>query len=270
MPTQPSSALPHDQNFKNLILDYPHDALRFFAAPEADLITPQARIIPLRQEQLKERLGERFRELDIPLMVEWPDGRRAAMVFAVEEETDPGRFDISRLAHYCLDLSELLKTRRVVPVVIFLRPGVYEEWLCLGSDRVNYLTFRFIPCDLGRIPAVAHIDSENIVARLNLPNMAHDRGQRIEVYARAQEGLVTLERNLDRRIKYAEFIDMYAELTDDEVVQYRASYLSGESRKEDVMGLVQVLRDEGERGMKKGEKKGKDTRKGFSKPSSWE
>ena len=27
----------HDQNFKNLILDYPRDALSFFAAPEAHL-----------------------------------------------------------------------------------------------------------------------------------------------------------------------------------------------------------------------------------------
>jgi len=28
----------------------------------------------VRQEQLQERLGERFRELDVPLLVEWPDG----------------------------------------------------------------------------------------------------------------------------------------------------------------------------------------------------
>jgi hypothetical protein len=30
----------------------------------------------MRGEQLKERLGERCRELDVPLLVEWPDGRR--------------------------------------------------------------------------------------------------------------------------------------------------------------------------------------------------
>ena len=29
------------------------------------------RIVPARQEQLKERLGNRFRELDVPLLVEW-------------------------------------------------------------------------------------------------------------------------------------------------------------------------------------------------------
>ncbi|MDY6890717.1 MAG: hypothetical protein SVU24_03810, partial [Pseudomonadota bacterium] len=60
----------HDQNFKNLILDYPRKALEFFAAEEAAAIDATARILPLRQEQLKERLGDRFHELDVPLLVE--------------------------------------------------------------------------------------------------------------------------------------------------------------------------------------------------------
>jgi hypothetical protein len=57
----------HDQNFKNLVLDYPRQALAFFAVSEAQHLTPEVRITPVREEQLKERLGERFRELDIPL-----------------------------------------------------------------------------------------------------------------------------------------------------------------------------------------------------------
>ena len=44
-------------------------------------------------------LGERFRELDVPLLVEWPDGRREALLFVLEEETNPQRFSIHRLAH---------------------------------------------------------------------------------------------------------------------------------------------------------------------------
>ena len=55
----------HDQNFKNLILDYPKQALAFFAAEEIDEKLSEARIVPIRQEQLKERLGDRFRELDV-------------------------------------------------------------------------------------------------------------------------------------------------------------------------------------------------------------
>lgn len=58
----------HDQNFKNLILDYPREALAFFAANEAQDIDASVTITPLRQEQLKERLGERFRELDVPTL----------------------------------------------------------------------------------------------------------------------------------------------------------------------------------------------------------
>ena len=61
----------HDQNFKNLILDYPRQALEFFAAAEAGALEGEtARITPVRQEQLQERLGERFRELDTPLLEE--------------------------------------------------------------------------------------------------------------------------------------------------------------------------------------------------------
>jgi len=50
----------------------------------ASLITPEefsgldndARILPVRQEQLKERLGDRFRELDVPQLAA---GRRCCL-----------------------------------------------------------------------------------------------------------------------------------------------------------------------------------------------
>src|SRR5450759_1698022 len=113
----------HDQNFKNLILDYPREALAFFAQEETGEDLNQARIIPIRQEQLKDRLGDRFRELDVPLLVEWPNGNREAILFVIEEETQGNRFSIHRLAHYCLDLAELMETDRVIPVVIFLNSG---------------------------------------------------------------------------------------------------------------------------------------------------
>ncbi len=112
----------HDQNFKNLILDYPRQAIAFAAASEAARLDEGVRILPLREEQLKARLGDRFRELDVPLLLEWPDGRRQALLFVFEEETEPKRFSIHRLGHYCLDLAELYHTERVVPVVIFPAP----------------------------------------------------------------------------------------------------------------------------------------------------
>lgn len=92
----------HDQNFKNLILDYPRQALELFAAAEAELLDADVRITPIRQEQLKHRLKDRHRELDVPLMLEWPGGEREMVLFALEEETRSNRFSIHRLAHLTL------------------------------------------------------------------------------------------------------------------------------------------------------------------------
>ncbi len=210
----------HDQNFKNLILDYPREALTLFAPEEAQGISEEVRILPLRQEQLQERLGQRFRELDVPLLVEWPDGQREALLFVVEEESVPRRFSIHRLAHYCLDLAELLDTYRVVPVVIFLTAGEAPSELRLGGDRHTYLSFRYLACTLATLPWERYRNSDNVVARLNLPNMAYAPEHRVEVYAHAVQGLFALEPDVEKCLKYLDFIDIYTGLDDNERVDY--------------------------------------------------
>ena len=214
----------HDQNYKNLILDYPHQAIAFFAAAEARAVDPGARILPIREEQLQERLGERFRELDVPLLVEWPDGGRAALLFVLEEETKPERFSIHRLAHYCLDLAELFATQRVVPVVIFLHAGTHPASLRLGGDAHSYLQFRYLACDLSRMRARDHLSSANLVARLNLPNMHYPPEQKVDVYAQAVRGLLDLEPQPEKRLKYLDFIDIYADLDENQRQDYATRY----------------------------------------------
>ena len=152
------------------------------------------------------------------------------------------RFSIHRLARYCLDMAELMETDRVIPVVIFLRPGDHQKTLRLGG-AIAYLEFRYLVCDLGRLPAKQYYDSANIVARLNLPNMAYSPEDRIEMYRAAQAGLAQLERNPEKHRKYADFIDFYADLNEEEVGVYRMRYLTGKG--EQTMGLVSVLKEEG-------------------------
>ena len=234
----------HDQNFKNLILDYPRASLEFFAREEAATIPSTARITPVRQEQLQDRLGEHFRELDTPLLVESPTGEKEAVLFILEEETTVRHFSIHRLAHYCLDLAELLKLERLAPVVIFLQPGDYPRSLRLGTARKTYLGFEFIACDLGTIPAMEHMESRNIVARINLPNMRQEPEQRVIIYLRAQEGLAELEPDPNKRIKYIDFIAQYANLSEAEQAQYE-QYLQQSSYKEAIMGPVQQAREKG-------------------------
>ncbi len=214
----------HDQNFKNLILDYPHHALAFFATREAADHLAGAEVLPVRQEQLKERLGERFRELDVPLLVQWPDGRREALLFVLEEESDPRRFSVHRLAHYCLDLGEMLDTDRVVPVVIFLRGQAPRRELMLGSERYTYLSLNFIACELAAIAYEGFRDSNNIVARLNLPNMRYAPEHKVDAYAHAVRGLASLEDDPEKQLKYLDFIDIYADLDDNERARYEREY----------------------------------------------
>ena len=251
--------LSHDQNFKNLIVEYPREALRFFAPGEAPARDDEASCVPVRQEQLKARLGDRFRELDVPLLVEWADGRREAVVFVLEEESDWRAFSAHRLAHYCLDMADLLETDRVVPVVSFLRAaGRAPASLALGTERRSYLTFEYIACKLAEMPAERWLDSDNVVARVNLPNMRSPRARRVDVYAAAVRGLLALEPDRRRREKYVDFIDIYAGLTDNERRDYRRQYPK-ESRT--MAGIVQRARDEGmqqgiERGLSQGIERG--------------
>lgn len=241
----------HDQNFKNLILDYPQQALEFFAKQEAVGLDQQVRITPVRQEQLKERLGDRFRELDVPLLVEWPDGYREALLFVVEEETDPARFSVRRLAHYCLDLTDLLDTNRVVPVVIFLRASKrIPKQLKLGGDHHTYLSFHYLSCDLTGLDADQWLESTNLVARLNLPNMRWQPEQKLDIYASAVRGLQTLEPDLDKQVKYLDFIDIYTALDDNEMREYQERYPQETSK---MSGLRERWLNEGiEQGLEQG------------------
>ena len=249
-----ANAISHDQNFKNLILDYPRESLEFFAVEEAPSPVDEVRIVPARQEQLQDRLGGPYRELDVPLLVEWTDGRREAVLFALEEESDRRRFSPHRFAHYCLDVAELFETDRVVPVAIFLRGGAVPTSLELGTERHCYLAFEWLACRLAEMPAESWRHSGNLVARVNLPNMRSPKRRRVEVYADAVSGLLELEPDPGRRAKYLEFIDMYAALTDNEYRRYRRLYAEESNA---MAGVIQRARDEGmERGMRQGRVEG--------------
>ncbi len=202
-------------------------------------------IVPLRQQQLQERLGQRYHELDTPLRVDWADGRRETVVFALEEETDGGRFSRHRLAHYCLDVAELFKTNRVVPVSIFLRDGPTRKPLALGTEHGTYLTFDHLSCRLDAMDAGEWRDSDNPVALVNLPNMRRPADMdRVDVFAHAAHGLRAVEPDGAKLAKYVRFIDIYAALTENEQETYRRRY---PEESKTMAGMIQRARDEGMR-----------------------
>lgn len=51
------------------------------------------------------------------------------------------------------------------------------------------------------MPYRRYRDSDNLVARLNLPNMRYEPAERVDVYAAAVRGLTTLEPDPERQLK---------------------------------------------------------------------
>ena len=175
------------------------------------------------------------------------------MVFALEEETDGGRFSPHRLARYSLHLAELLRTDRVVPVSIFLRAGPAPETLALDTERGRYLTFDHLSCRLDAMDVAAWRDSDNPVALVNLPNMRRPADMdRVDVFAHAVRGLRALEPDGVKLAKYLQFIDIYAALTDNEYETYRRRY---PEESKTMAGMIQRAHD---RGMRQGMRMGRD------------
>ena len=99
-----------------------------------------------------------------------------------------------------------------------------------------------------------HLHSTNLVARLNLPNMAAAPADKLEIHARAVGGLFELEPHPERRLKYLDFIDIYAHLDDNERQRYAQLYPQEAST---MTGFAQRFIEEGRKeGLKEGEQAG--------------
>ncbi|EIC23145.1 hypothetical protein Thi970DRAFT_00797, partial [Thiorhodovibrio frisius] len=100
----------------------------------------------------------------------------------------------------------------------------FRESLSLGSDTRVYLHFSYLAWPLFGLKARDYFDSPNLVARLNLPNMHYAPEEKVEVYAQAVRGLRTLEPDRERQIKYLDFVDIYANLDENERQHYQQDY----------------------------------------------
>jgi hypothetical protein len=94
----------------------------------------------------------------------------------------------------------------------------------LDGDRHRYLSFRYLACVLKRLNWRDWRDSDNIVARLNLPNMHYARSERVDVYALAMRGLMQLEPDPEKQSKYLDFVQIYSNLSDSERARYERDY----------------------------------------------
>ncbi|MDN5870629.1 MAG: hypothetical protein L0H73_07930, partial [Nitrococcus sp.] len=138
--------------------------------------------------------------------------------------------------------------------------------LLLGGDRHQYLRFHYLACELASLSAESFLYSDNLVVRLNLPSMAYPAGRKLEIFARALQGLLALEPDPDpdpeRQAKYVDFIDIYAALDDNERREFQARYpdevqaMSAFAERFTERGLIRGLQQGIEQGKQQGIQQG--------------
>ena len=124
----------------------------------------------------------------------------------------------------------------------------------------SYLTFDHLAFRLAATPYERWRDSRNVAALVNLPNMRVPAGRRVDAYAAAVRGLEVVEPDPDRRARYMTFLDIYAELDEDEYRRYESDYAE-ESRA--MAGVIERARDEArqegrQEGMERGVRQGRN------------
>ena len=258
----------HDQYFKSLIIQYPREAIRLFDPKRGALLDDSVVITPIRQELPADRLGERFHELDVPLEIRWPDGRRKAIIIMIEQQTVPSRFRLKKMAIYYLLLSELCKTDAIVPVTVFLHRGRdIPEQLDMMVDDDRFMWFRYVSVVLPDWQAIDHIDTDNVVEQVLLTTMSGKGLDRVDIVGKAVRNLIRLEKDIDNVLNFEKFIRAYAHLDEEEERRYKETYaqedahmMSGREeleRKSERRGELRGRRVGREEGIQIGEGRGK-------------
>ena len=245
----------HDHNFKNLLLDFPKEALEFFFPEALEAWGNIQKITFVRQEPKKHHLSDASLELDMPILFQFKE--KTLLLWLVEFQEDKGRFSIHKLMRYTADLMELHPDAVVVPTVLFTdRKRWNKDVLCELDSRIAnrvFVHFEYIFCKLFDLNARDYFFVNNPVVKILLPKMHYDASDRTEVIVEAYKGLHQLT-SIAMFQKYMYFIDLYADVAPEEQERLFQKIISN---KETVM-LAEYIKNKGrQEGREEGREEGR-------------
>ena len=107
----------HDHNFKNLLADFPKEALDRILPEATEKFGKILKIEFVRQEPKKRRLSDAHLALDMPILFSFEKGR--ILLWLLEFQEDKNRFSIYKLLKYMADSAEAYPEATVIPTVLF-------------------------------------------------------------------------------------------------------------------------------------------------------
>jgi len=232
----------HDHNFKNVFLDFPKEALEWLLPQVLKEWGPVRHVEFVRQEPKKRKLSDSHLVLDMPILFSFD--QHQLLLWLVEFQEDKSKFSVYKILHYTANLMEAHPKATVVPTVLFTDRKKWRKdvTLQLESEFAGrlFLHFEYVFVKLFDFSARDYYDVPNPVIKILLPKMNYAPEERWEVIRQAYIGLFQLASAI-LFDKYADFIDTYAEVSDEEK---GIVFQEIREHKETVM-IAQMLRNEG-------------------------
>ena len=139
--------LSQDEMIKNLLRDYPVDALDFFNPDVIKRYGRPTRVDFQLQESKKHSHYNKNLKNDIAIIYEFKNGKRLVLSL-IEHWSDKSKFDIHRFAHYLIDLDFQFPDCEKLPVALFT--DVSKKWIKQPQREIRikcldevFLTFRY-------------------------------------------------------------------------------------------------------------------------------
>lgn len=171
---EPSPPFSHDQAVKNLIKDYPVEAIEFLAE---DVVAQHGRPVDfefLDPSVSKDDVAEPGpgQAMDLAIRYVFADGHGVLFVL-VEHWSDAGKLDLLRTARYYIDLCRRFPDDEILPIALVDddRPRDLADHIQRGAKQEVFLTFRSRIVQVPALDLERYRKTRNRVALSFSPNM---------------------------------------------------------------------------------------------------
>lgn len=234
-----------DQIIKNLVLDYPADALEFIKPEVFERYGRPVKIDFNIQEIKKHSHFDRSMKNDIAVTYTFADAKRVILVL-IEHWSDKSKFDIYRFAHYVIDLARKFSDVEILPVALFTDRS--ENWTKQPEHEIRvhclddvYLHFKYRLIRMKDHEAAKYIETKNRFIAVLRAAMKHEIQNKIALavelikcYNDTENDVNTFEKNMDA-------IDFFLEIR----LGDREKILEKLEEKEETVRLGSELRKRG-------------------------
>jgi len=244
--TKKKHKLSQDEMIKNLIRDYPIDALEFF---NPDVIKKYGKPVWVDfhlQEVKKHSHFDKNLKNDISVIYRFQNGEHIVLSL-IEHWSDKAKFDIHRFAHYLIDLDHQFPDYEKIPVALFTDSS--NEWEKELQHKIEikcleevFMSFRYRLVRMKSYEAEKYMNTKNKFIAVLRSAMKWSEADKIMLALNFIKSYKNIEPDIKIVIKNIEIIDFFLYL--DNIERDNVNHLLVKNREMN-MSIVQELKKEG-------------------------